>query len=150
MRNRVQQSTFPCWLLYHMEKEAIVNAFQEPPTDMGASLSSWPVECLSFKEAPCPLHVLLGKLPHHALADMPGPVCPLCSLCSPGLLFVGIGGDSIPPGPTHTLSATHMRAATSLQVSALPGLSPRSGPVAMISCSATECACRSTLQIMFY
>ncbi|XP_072710958.1 uncharacterized protein [Ciconia boyciana] len=29
--NKVQHSTSPCWLLYHLEKEVIINTFQEPP-----------------------------------------------------------------------------------------------------------------------
>ncbi|KAK4832223.1 hypothetical protein QYF61_021070 [Mycteria americana] len=29
--NKVQHSTSPRWLLYHLEKEVIINAFQEPP-----------------------------------------------------------------------------------------------------------------------
>lgn len=31
VENRVQQSTSPRWLLYHLEKKAIINTFQEPP-----------------------------------------------------------------------------------------------------------------------
>lgn len=133
-----------------------MNAFQEPPTVTGASLSSWPLECLCFKEAYSPLHILLCKLPHSALADMLGPVCPLCSwsLVFPRAALCGHGGDTIAPGPTHTSSAAHTRAATSLQVSALPGVSlgqDHSLPsYAAIPCSAREPTCRSTLQLMFY
>ncbi|KAK4822677.1 hypothetical protein QYF61_019044 [Mycteria americana] len=29
--NKVQHSTIPHWLLYHLEKEIIINTFQEPP-----------------------------------------------------------------------------------------------------------------------
>ena len=29
--NEVQHSTSPHWLLYHLEKEVIINAFQETP-----------------------------------------------------------------------------------------------------------------------
>ncbi|KAF1477619.1 FERM domain-containing protein 3, partial [Megadyptes antipodes antipodes] len=29
--NKVQHSTSPCWLLYHLEKEVTISAFQEPP-----------------------------------------------------------------------------------------------------------------------
>jgi len=29
--NKVQHSTSLCWISYHLEKEAIINAFQEPP-----------------------------------------------------------------------------------------------------------------------
>ncbi|GAB0192653.1 hypothetical protein GRJ2_001730600 [Grus japonensis] len=29
--NKVQNGTSPCWVLYHLEKEVIIDAFQEPP-----------------------------------------------------------------------------------------------------------------------
>lgn len=74
--------------------------------------------------------------------------------CSPGLPFVGMGGDTIPTGPTHTSSSTRIRAATSLQVSALTGVSLGQDhslpPCSMILCYAAEHDCCLTLQLMFY
>lgn len=101
------------------------------------------------------LHILLWKQPQHAPAGVPGSVCPLCSwsIVLPRAALCGHGEWHHSSWP-HAHLISHMRDDTSLQVSALPGVSQGQDrslpPYAKIVCSAAECACCSTLQLMFY
>lgn len=130
-----------------MEKEGIISAFQEPPTDTETSLSSWPMECVSAKEAPSLLHVLLCKLPHHTLADMPCPVCPFCSwsLVLPRAALCGHGGWHHSDWPhAHLIIHSHKSCHFLAGLSTAWGF-PRSGPLPSPMLYDTLLCCRTWL-----